>query len=38
VGEDERNNGKAILRNMTTKEQVDVSLDNLVERIKPLLK
>jgi histidyl-tRNA synthetase len=37
VGEDERNNGKAILRNMTTKEQVDVPLDNLVERIKALL-
>jgi len=38
VGEDERNNGMAILRNMTTKEQVEVPLDNLVERIKPLLK
>jgi histidyl-tRNA synthetase len=37
VGEDERNKGLGILRNMSTKEQVDVPLDNLAERIKPLI-
>ena len=37
VGEDERKKGLAILRNMATKEQVDVPLDNLVERIKPII-
>jgi len=37
VGEDERKKGLAILRNMATKEQVSVPLDNLAERIKPLI-
>jgi len=37
VGEDERKKGLAILRNMATKEQMSVPLDNLVDRIKPLV-
>ena len=37
VGEDERNKGMAILRNMRTKEQADVPLKNLAERIKNLI-
>ena len=37
VGEDERKQGLAILRNMATKEQVSIPLDNLEERIKPLI-
>lgn len=37
VGEDERSKGLAILRNMATREQVSIPLDNLVEHIKPLL-
>jgi histidyl-tRNA synthetase len=38
VGEEERSKGKALLRNMRTKEQVDVPLKNLVARIKKLIK
>ena len=37
VGEDERSQGLAILRNMTTREQVSVPLDDLAEHIEPLL-
>ncbi|MBW1890791.1 MAG: histidine--tRNA ligase [Deltaproteobacteria bacterium] len=38
VGEDERATGQAILRNMTTREQVSVPLAELVKNIKPLIK
>jgi histidyl-tRNA synthetase len=33
VGDDELKSGSAALRNMATKEQVSVSLDNLVDNI-----
>ncbi len=38
VGEDEQATGQAILRNMTTREQVSVPLAELVKNIKPLIK
>ncbi|MCG6909195.1 MAG: histidine--tRNA ligase [Deltaproteobacteria bacterium] len=38
VGEDERRKGAAILRDMHTREQVDVPLDNLVEKLIPLIR
>ncbi len=38
LGEQEIKNGKAILRNMQTKEQVEVSLKNIVEELKKRLR
>jgi histidyl-tRNA synthetase len=37
VGEDERRKGMAILRNMKTREQVNVPLNKLVAHIKPMV-
>ena len=38
IGEDEQKKGAAILRDMATKEQVSVPLDNLAENIKLLIR
>ncbi|HLE40407.1 MAG TPA: His/Gly/Thr/Pro-type tRNA ligase C-terminal domain-containing protein [Nitrospirota bacterium] len=34
LGEQEIKNGKAVLRDMRTKEQAEVSLNNIVEELK----
>lgn len=34
IGEDELNNGKAVLKNMKTQEQTEISFDNIVETVK----
>jgi len=38
VGESELQNGIAVLRNMSTKEQQDVPMDGLVEQLQKTLK
>ncbi|HQD51145.1 MAG TPA: His/Gly/Thr/Pro-type tRNA ligase C-terminal domain-containing protein, partial [Defluviitaleaceae bacterium] len=37
IGDDEINNGKAILKNMETKEEREVHLDELVTTMKSIL-
>jgi histidyl-tRNA synthetase len=37
IGDDELVAGKGILRDMETKAQLEVELDNLVERIKKII-
>jgi histidyl-tRNA synthetase len=38
LGEQEIKNGKAVLRNMQTKEQTEISLGNIVEELKKRLR
>ncbi len=37
AGDDELKNGKVVLRNMETKEQIDVPIDGLIENIKKII-
>jgi len=37
VGENELSQGSAILRNMATKEQVEIPIDNIVNRVKEII-